>query len=271
MRHIPQNLVDLAEKNLAHVKNIGFNLYDDCPFGLDSPETFATLGLLSDEAIAQVFDRSIGVDRPQEEQDPRIPRHIGMALVRPDMYHTYPAAEKLIANNGFTLIESIATEIDSGAYWQMYSDALTGHEPRKTRLTRAAVYIGSPCRLLVFHDQVRESDGSAAADRIFSEFKGTQGTPSQGTLRGEVVLNSALKLGFDTLCDPLIAAAVDPFGAYRKIVAEKHQTNHATATYPMLFYNGVGIHVPNYSEMQTDLRAIMPELATEIEQDYEKI
>lgn len=148
--------------------------------------------------------------------------------------------------------------MDNRSYWQMYRHDLYRPETMHSRLTRAALYIGSKCSLMVFQS---EDDGQEPlADYMRGTLKGTQGVYQPGTLRGDIVYRNAVDLGLHRLSepdvDPRIPRAVDPFGAYQTLVTASAGP-HAHLEYPLLFYTGVGVHVPDYREIGTDLPQLL--------------
>ncbi len=252
----PSNISTIAEKNLALLEEIGFDPHNDNPFELDNPNTFHETGLFTDEAIDCIFGDQVAAAPPAQEV---IPPTIGMVLLRPDMVHLEEQAETFLSQR-FTLLDASRVTVTPETYWRMYSDAIIGRESKHSRLTRATVYIGSECRLFTFEQPLGMPQDIPAADYTFSSLKGRQGIRQSGTLRGEVVYNGALEAGFHTLTDHETALAVDPFGAYRKIVAEESESPCQDLVHPLLFFTGVGIHIPNHQEMQRDLALLQTQI-----------
>lgn len=246
----------LAEKNNALLEKLNFDPMQDDPFELDNPATFQESGLFTQQAIGSIFNDEAYVPPTVAE---RIAPAVGMLLVRPDMVHIAPRVEAFIAER-FQLLDASIVTVDPETYWAMYGDAITGREARQSRLTRAAVYIGSPCRLFVFERMETKIDGIPAADYVFAHLKGKQGVAQEGTLRGDLVYNGAMESGLHTLADPQVARATDPFGAYRKIVKEGVNSPCRSLANPLLFFTGVGVHAPDHQEMQRDLMLLSPQI-----------
>lgn len=242
-----ENISALAEKSDALAKNIGFQPGVDDPFELDTPSVYRASGLFSESAIDTIFGNA---ELPDATVQPSIPVSVGMLLIRPDMFHLAPRVEAFVEQH-FTLRESTTTVVTPDTYWALYADAITGRETAQSRLTRAAVYVGSPCKLLLFEQAAEQ--GMAAADRMFYHYKGKQGIEQPDTLRGDLVYHEALRMGLHTLADNHLAQAVDPFGAYRKIVRERTASACHELAHPLLFFTGVGIHVPNRAELSRDI------------------
>jgi len=253
----PSNIHALAEKAAEITARIGFDPARDDPFELDHPDVFRDSGLFEPEAIARIFgNKDVATTSPDEaeelEPSTLYPQAIGMVLVRPDMLHIAPQVEEFVGDR-FEIIDSVTTEVGPEVYWQMYSEAIVGRETRNSRLSRAAIYVGSACQMIVFRAKDSQPTEEPTADYVYEQLKGKQGVAQPDTLRGELVLEGALAIGAHQLVDRTVALALDPFGAYRKIVREDQNGPHASLAHPLLFYTGVGVHVPNYQEMQRDL------------------
>src|SRR5207302_3001928 len=145
--------------------------------------------------------------------------------------------------------------------WTMYEHVIVSKERIYSRLTRAAVYLSRPARLMVFGRRETEADGISAIDD-FSKFKGKQGVEASGTLRGELIYNEAMQLGFHILEDSEAAHVADPFGSYRKMMREGIDGPHRDLKHPLLFYTAVGIHSPDKDEIHRDLALFDPQGST---------
>lgn len=245
------NISALAEKNAALLQQLGFNQHVDDPFDLDNPDTYKQTGLFSKESIDAIFGET-AYHTPIPGANEKFPRTIGMLLIRPDMTHISPKVETFISDR-FEILDVSDITMTPDAYWAMYSDAIIGRETRQSRLTRAAVYINSVCRLMVFGRAEATGQDTPVANQVFTELKGKQGVAQPGTLRGDLVYTAAVSAGFHNLTSPEVALAVDPFGAYRKITQGTSSGPYSSLTHPLLFFTGVGIHVPDHNEMQRDL------------------
>jgi 2-phosphoglycerate kinase len=180
----------------------------------------------------------------------------GMILVRPEMYHNCNAFKDFLERNGFNVLFEADVELDIERYERLYEDAISIPDAQATMPTRTLVYTDSPCKLMVFADERNRYQG-ALADNFFEEFKGREGIYTPNTLRGDIVYQEARRLGYHELTDPVLADALDPFGAYRRIV-QSPSGPHAgyNPEDRLLKYDAVGVHVPNYHELIHDLPII---------------
>lgn len=255
---LPPNIVKLAEKNQDLLERIQFMPGVDNPFSLCMPEVYTATQLFQDEQIEGMFSFDEAVQRPINN---KFPQYIGMILIRPDMLHVSHRFENFI-NDRFSIISINDVEMDNNSYWQMYKHDLYRPSTMHSRLTRAAIYIGSMCRLIVFSH--RDTD-RPVADHVVDNLKGKQGVYEHNTLRGDIVYNAALDLGMHTLNEnggstrSQLQLAIDPFGAYRAL-SRMPEGPHVKLKYPILFYTAVGVHVPDYREIATDLSCLAPDV-----------
>lgn len=246
------NIKHLAEKNEALLKKINFDPINEDPFELDNPVTFKESGLFPDHAVMTIFNESCNstdtsINKFNKFQ---VPKDIGMLLIRPDMLHVTSEVEDFVRKD-YRILESTITEVNPDMYWAMYEDAITHKESFRSRFTRASVFIGSACRLIVLKSKINLPESSVADELVLA--KGRQGEYQQSTFRGDIVYRSAVSSGFNTLKDKTTALAVDPFGAYRKIIDVDKSGKHCFLNYPLLFFTGVGIHIPDSTEIDRDL------------------
>ena len=236
----------LAEKDTALLEKLNFDPQRDDPFELDNLETFQETGLFCKAALARMFDKDDAKDVVEQTYEADIPASVGMLLVRPDMVHIAPKIEQFIGER-FSLLDVSDITVTPEQYWSMYEHVITSKERTYSRLTRAAIYLNSQCRLMVFERAETEDDGIPAPDHLF-EFKDKQGIEEIGTLRGDIIYGEALKIGLHKLEDPQIAHVADPFGAYRKIERDNIKGLHSSLEHPLLFYTAVGVHIPDSQE-----------------------
>jgi hypothetical protein len=253
---LPRNIIALAEKNQALLDMLGFTPGKDDPYMLCNEEAYRQSGLFSEAAIANMFSAS---EIPQVTRDNSvIARNIGMVLVRPDMVHITNEIEQFIGER-FSILESQGVNINSSTYWRLYQHDFYRRETMHCRLTRAALYIGSQCRLIVFQSTDQQQD-IPTADYTRGPLKGSQGVFEPGTLRGDIVFREALRLGLHRLDEATssehLRLACDPFTAYRKLAAESNHPSKRLA-YPLLFFTAVGVHIPDYTEIGNDLGAFV--------------
>lgn len=231
----------------------------DDPFELCNEDAYRSTGFFTETMIESMF---FGAGPQDDEVSESVPRSIGMILVRPDMTHIKSEFESFLRNR-FKILAIENVVMDTATYWQIYRHDLYRTETMHSRLSRAALYIGSRCSLMVFQSLNPDLD-IAIPDYARDTLRGNQGVYKPGTLRGEIVYRNALALGLHQLADPnideRIRLAADPFNAYQSL-ANRPTGPHATLEHPLLFYTGVGVHVPNLSEIHSDLPALQPNLA----------
>ncbi len=255
------NLESIAESNHALLEKLDFNPETDDPFELDTPDTVRASGLFPEHAIGEMFgDQTESDNNPPASATIEVPPSVAMLLVRPDMLHIAPRIERFIRDH-YDLLNVTDVTVTPEQYWEMYKHVITSKERVYSRLTRAAVYMSQPARLMVFQRPETEIDGIPATVDLFRH-KGKQGVEAPGTLRGDVIYNEAIRLGMHTLKDPQIAHISDPFGAYRKMMREKTDGPHLGLTHPLLFYTAVGVHTPDADEIDRDLALFDPEAKT---------
>ena len=247
---LPNNIITLAERNEALLEKINFTPCDDNPIDLCKPEAYLATGLFTDDQVDNIFSSANRDPQTQVRNiGAELSQRVGMILIRPDMLHESSTFENLL-HQRFTLLHTEDVIMTSEAYWGIYSHDMYRTDIMHTRLTRAAMYIGSTCKLIIYADL---SEGNYnVADFSRNTLRGNQGVYDPGTLRGEIVYNAGLALGLHTLEDDIVARAVDPFRAYRDMAARPDGA-HSSLRYPLLFYTGVGVHVPDGIEITNDL------------------
>lgn len=249
---LPKSIEDLAEKNLDLMSRIGFSTGDD-PEELRTPESYQATGLFTQEMINKMFfeDPSTTVTAAAE----RTIDDKTLVLIRPDMFHARNDFMRFLSER-FRIIADTEFVMDTETYWQIYRYDHYTRESMHCRLTRAAISIGSMCHLVI----VEGNDTSDVnfADFFFSRYKGKQGVFQSNTLRGDIVYRNATALGVHQF-DPdgggeTLWHAADPFNAYRSSALTNPDSHHLR--YPLLFYTGVGVHVPNGAEVESDIQAL---------------
>jgi hypothetical protein len=253
---MPLNIQELAEKNTALMERLGFEFEKDNPDDLIDEQVYLDSGLFDQSSVDQIFHNTPHVPEVQSEA---IPAGLGAILIRPEMTYAVHSFHSFISDR-FRIIYDEPTQLTPDQYWTIYGDAIVDREADFSRLTRASIFIGSNCRLLVFIDPVRSENQDPLADDMVRMYKGEQGVYSPGTLRGDVVYRNAIASGFHTLpdeyCDETLIRALDPFGAYRQYIA-KNKTALSRFVHPILRYVGVGVHIPSYEEIKSDLVTIL--------------
>ena len=93
---------------------------------------------------------------------------------------------------------------------------------------------------------------------MLENYKGTEAIEDGYTIRGSVVLQEAIRLGFHELKNEELAMALDPFTDLRNItqLPGNHPHSHLPEEKALLKYNAVSVHVPNYKEIIRDLAVL---------------
>jgi len=252
MPTFPRNIHHLHEKNTALLEQIGFDPKHDNPNDLRTPEAYRRTGLFTEAAIKTIFAMHTPYERILEHRN-AVAEYIGMILVRPDMLHARAKFEQFIKKR-FRVLYSGTVTMDPDTYWKIYEHDFHREETHHTSLTRAALCIGSDCQLIVFRGE--QPNSKPLADHVYQELKGVQGVYEPGTLRGEVAYTTAMELGVHhDQVHQTLRMATDPFGAYRAAVAHRQPTT--MVPHPLLTFTGVGVHIPNASEINTDLPQLL--------------
>ncbi len=251
---IPKNIAELAEKNDVLLARMGFVPGRDNPLELCNEVSYRQTGLFSDEAINLTFSEG-ALERSRTYASPVVARNIGMILIRADMMHASAEFERFIAER-FTILHTQDVQMDPATYWNIYQHDFYRPSTMHSRLTRAAIYIGSACRLVVF--QGSETDPAVATpDYVRGSLKGEQGVYRPETLRGDLVYRNAVALQMHRLDDPdvdeRIKLAADPFAIYRALARSGQEFPPRPFAYPLLYLTGVGVHIPDSSEIGNDL------------------
>jgi hypothetical protein len=186
-----------------------------------------------------------------------------LVVIRPELYHSTQKIINFLKERGFCVVTVFNKEINPETYWQMYKTAIVHKDAADTIPSRTMIYTNSPAKVILlrsskYYPQLEE----LLADSFFSFYKGNQGVRDLNTLRGGLVFSEAVKLGFNTLENPIIKMACDPLGAYRHKIkgnskAKTIPHGHLLEEYQMLQYTGVGIHVPDSGEFLDDVCSLL--------------
>lgn len=254
---VPEELARLADRNTRVMRTYGI------PSGNNpsvASEIFASRrysGAVSELGFRFALPSIEPLDESDRLMDTIAGFNPGMLLVRPDMYHHRDAFVSFLLENGFIPHYVSDVQISQPVYEQMYFDVFKRSDARPAFPNRTLIYTDSPATLIVFSDPTQRYGDAKLADNFFDDFKGKQGEPDGRTVRGKVVFDEAVRLGYHKLDNPVIAQAVDPLGSYREAVKSKEGPHaHLPDEYKLLNYTGVGVHVPNFTEMMNDLPAI---------------
>lgn len=185
---------------------------------------------------------------------------VSFIVIRPEMSHMLSKIQDFLTKNRYEVLEAVSCrkKIPEDTYWEMYKNAITNPQARESMPTRTMIYTGGHSQLVFFKDLIEERvRGRHMADIFFDKYKGVPGVPQQNTLRGDIVYKEAERLGFNDVERDDILQVVDPIHSYRHFVKRGVGSHTLSKSIePILFYTGVCIHVPNYSEISNDLAAI---------------
>lgn len=259
-RRIPVTIENLADKHNLILMDINITQEEvnaDYARSVDAGNAFmekALPGYGNKNYIPPAFELS----EIQKEVVEGIVNHdVALLLVRPEMYHHHGAFHGFLDRNGFNIIYSGDRTVDYVQYSQICRGTFSIDDAKHSFPTRTAVYTNSPTKLIIFTDPKRRYSlkGITLADGFVNEFKGAAGVYQPGTLRGDVVFNEALRLGFDKLDDSVLALATDPFHTCRYLtqLPGTHPHSHLPKDRSLMFYNSVSVHIPNGKEIVTDL------------------
>jgi len=182
---------------------------------------------------------------------------VQIVLIRPEMFHYRQIIYQFLTERDFKVVYDDVRVVDAIQYALIYKHVFGIPEARSALPTRTMTFINSPNLLVVFTDPKKRYGGTfeSLADGFFKQHKGREGVHQQNTLRGEIIYQEAVRLGFDTLSDFIIALATDPMYAYRHIITQPgdHYHTYIKADKPLMAYNAQGVHIPNSTELPKDL------------------
>ena len=184
---------------------------------------------------------------------------IGLVVVRPEMYDNREAIIKKLKDLKFEILHSGDKILDREQYITLYYHGLIHPYSTIDFPTRSLNYIGKKSHLII----VSSEDKGNVSDYL-NTIKGQPGFLTKNTFRGYTteVLKNYIKTE-DSFYDEY-NALLDPISAYRLIVNHKvDQTktdNHQEqADFPLLYYAGQGVHIPDSTEIQRDISVICTE------------
>jgi hypothetical protein len=271
---LPVNLVDLATKNLQRVTSLhhmtGINIPDlefDQEKSWEMGKEYMRVtfkGIRFKQFMeSRLTEMGVPTKKSKELKDKQklatqiFNENFAVILIRPEMIHITEQIIEFLKQFGIFKFYEDSVSITPDTYWTLYSEAITKKEANPSMPTRTMVYLHSPAKLLYLHPTLNlemQTSGVHLSDILCNTFKGKAGQYEKGTIRGEVVHNEAVRLGFHTFDNPVIAAATDPLFAYRHLTNnDKNQGIESS----VLRYNAVSVHVPNSQEMVRDLSALL--------------
>lgn len=265
------HLRELAHNNILRLDELGISAVDtqyDPDAARTAAHTFmkATFGEQVYDAFNdsdQTFQFPVADSLLHKEVMGKINRYdAGMILVRPEMFAYRHQFADYLRRQGFRIHFEKETVMDPATYAGLYIHAITEAAAQETMPSRSIVYLDSPLQLYVFDKgEAQIPEGMKLADHVFRNLKGREGVPDKPgneTLRSGVVFKAALAMGLHRLTDKVLQYACDPLGTYRRRVSDpNNHLAHIASDLQLLKYVAVGVHIPNYSELQTDLPALV--------------
>ena len=188
---------------------------------------------------------------------------ISLIVVRPEAMDFEHATEQFLINNGLAILLNKVARIGFPQYWSLYNPGLRDPDAQYDFPTRTLNYINKDIRVLI----VKAAEGLGAtsiSSYITDNLKGRQGSFTSNTLRGDIAHTALSRLVAEdgqSFVHPRANIALDPIGAYRKLVRGDIASDraHASAQIPLLFYAGQSMHVPNDLEIDRDVRILLTE------------
>jgi len=269
---IPKSIEELGNNNLDTLKSFGAER-EDLVGDLDKSNKVGQEYLtdaFSKEGIDTNPDKKIsrgGIEEISPEKRETVSNILkfdpGLVIVRPEMYHVTGKICDFLKKNGFRVDFLTEKRIQIKEYFDLYKEVIRNVPDLKVILpSRTLTYTNAKSSIIVFTEMESHFLETKVhlADLFSAKFKGREGLKAENTIRGDIVHNEALRLGFDKLEDPVVAAAVDPFAIYGEVVKGKTENLYHLKTTPELYtlmYTAQGIHCPSYAEMPRDLASIL--------------
>ena len=184
---------------------------------------------------------------------------IGLVVVRPEMYDSREEIVKKLEYLKFEILHSGDKILNREQYITLYYHGLIHPYSTIDFPTRTLNYIDKKSYLII----VSSKDRGNVSDYL-NAIKGQPGFISENTFRGYTteVLKAYIKTRDSFYSE--YNALLDPISAYRLIVDHKvDQTktdnHHEQADFPLLYYAGQGVHIPDSTEIQRDINVICTE------------
>ena len=190
---------------------------------------------------------------------------VGAILIRPETFGIIELYKKFLEEKGLSIIIEKMIKPTFEQYWILYNEGilkgLESNDPFIDFATRTFNYINNNCYLIVFKKQNKLNTNLPTSDYIM-QFKGKHGSYCFDTLRGDIAFNSLSPYVVDG--KTLIKSAnvpLDPIGAYRLLVRDiiKSDGCHNRFDFPILFYAGQSVHIPDRTEINKNLNALCDE------------
>ncbi len=268
---IPSSLEQLADNNSKILKK--YNIIRDSIISSFAKTQISGDFYLKSEFKANNIDTSpdgkfqrLGLSEVQQEKREVLSDILdfdpAMIVVRPEMFHLKNEICDFLVANDFRVNFITDKQITIKEYFQLYKEVIKNVPALQSALpSRTMTYTNALSSIIIFsdpQDRFTRMD-QTLADGFFNSFKGTEGKPTKNTIRGDLVFNEALRLGFNNMSNPTISQAVDPFGAYAQIIEQPGEHWYHLKTEEKLYalmYNGQGIHFPNSAELPRDIATL---------------
>ena len=184
---------------------------------------------------------------------------LGLILVRPEMYNNSEKIINRLKELKFYILHTGDKILNIDQYIALYYHGLIHEYSTIDFPTRTFNYVGKKSYLIIV-----SSKDYGNVSTFLNSIKGQPGFISNDTFRGETT--ESLKKYIKST-DKFYAeynVLLDPISAYRLIVNHKvDQTktdNHQElADFPLLYYAGQGVHIPDNTEIERDISVICTE------------
>ena len=188
---------------------------------------------------------------------------IGIVLVRPETYGACEQYRKFIKSLGLDIVHERDIYVDMDQYLALYYDGMCFGLSHLDDLvdfpTRTFNYINNKSRLMIVYDR---RNMYANVSSTLTSYKGKHGNVTPGTFRGDIGINALLPyvISGDELV-PNANVPLDPIGAYRFLVRREIDSDgwHTKVDYPILFYAGQSVHIPDEKEIARDFNTLCTE------------
>lgn len=231
------------------------------------------------EYLSKIFSKS-GIDDGIDNQIPKGIRGIApekreiildilkfdpeLIIVRPEMYHMTRSICDFLKKNNFEIKFLIRKKISIKEYYNLYKKEIIRNSQnfRSILPSRTLAYINAKSSIIILTKSRYnfKKCNTHFADLFSVKFKGREGEKSINTIRGDIIYNEAIRLGFNKLNNRTIVAAIDPFEIYGELIKKRTGNYYHLRTSPQnyaLMYTGQGIHCSTYVELPNDLASIL--------------
>lgn len=252
------NIELMADNNLEHLREYKLESYiesDNLEQSIQGGDIFMERYLTPEQF--NLFKTSANLDDNFQikQEAPLIEKilknDVCLIIVRPEMTHYIDAIKDFLEERDFSTVFESTQKLDPYQYWDIYHRGITHPNARYSMATRTIVYTSSYVTAIVFNSP-NPQNSSSSADYLFNKLKGNAGVYTENTLRGDLVLKEAKRLGFNNMeMDTTLALAIDPLATYRNLIKESHLPSDT-----LLTYTSVSIHIPNQEELGRDLSVL---------------